>query len=173
MSTDAKKPESLKWFEPSWSFRPRLKQEMARVLNLWMWVRIFVVALLLVILLASLVTRTVPNLEFDWTYAFIVAFGGIVLYLAAFIAFLWFIPPSVEINAKGVCRQQGNHAIWRRHADIRHIILDRTLLERPRLCVEAAGKKVFDCGIASEIGLDSLVAFLREIFPDRVIEERK
>jgi hypothetical protein len=173
MSTDTRKPKSLKWFEPSWSFRPRLKQELATVLDFWTWLRIFVVALLLVIPLASFVTRTVPNLQFDWTYAFIVAFGGIVLYLAALIAFFWFIPPRVEINAKGVCRQQGNHAIWRRHSDIQRIILDRTLLEKPRLRVGAAGKKEFDCGIASKIGLDLLAAFLRETFPDRVIEERK
>ena len=173
MSTNAKKPKSLNWFEPSWSFRPRLRRDLACVLDLWTWVRIFVVALLLVILLASFVTRTVPNLQFDWTYACIVAIGGIVLSIASFIAFFWFIPPRVGINAKGVCRQQGNHAIWRRHSDIRRIILDRTHLERPRLYVEAAGKKEFDCGIASKIGLDALAAFLREIFPDGVVEERK
>ena len=173
MNTDTKKPKSLQWFEPSWSFRPRLKQEWTRVMDLWMWVRVFVVALLLVVLLASFVTRAVPDLQFDWTYAFIVAFGGIVLSIAAYFAFLWFVPPSVSINTKGVCLQQGDHAGWLRHSDIRCIILDRTLLEKPRLCVQAAGKREFDCGIASKIGLDSLAAFLREVFPDRVIEERK
>jgi hypothetical protein len=171
MSTDAKKPKSLRWFEPSWSFRPRLKQDLACVLVLWTWVRVFVVALLLVILLASFVTRTVPNLQFDWTYAFIVAFGGIVLSIAAFIAFFWFVPPKVGINAKGVCRQQGNHAIWCRHSDIRCIILNRTLLERPRLCVEAAEKKEFDCDIASKIGLDSLAAFHETAFGKKLHKE--
>lgn len=173
MNTDTKKPKSLNWFEPPWSYRPRLKQELTCVFNLWTWVRIFVVALLLVVLLESFVTRAIPDLQFDWTYAFIVAFGGIVLSIAAFIALCWFVPPRVGINAKGVCLQQGNHASWLRHSDIRCIILDRTLLEKPRLCVQAAGKKEFNCGIASKIGLDSLAAFLREIFPDRVIEERK
>ena len=173
MSTNAKKPKSLNWFEPAWSFRPRLQQELARVLDLRMWVRIFVVSLLLVILLASFVARAVPNLQFDWTRAFSMAFGGILLYLAALLAMFWFVPPRVAINAKGICHQQGQHATWRQHAEIRRIILDRTVQERPRLCVEAAGKKELDCGIASKISLDSLAGFLRETFPDRVIEERR
>jgi hypothetical protein len=101
-----------------------------------------------------------------------VAFGGTVLTVAAFVAYSWFVPPRVGINANGVYRLEGNHVIWRRHLDIRRIILDRTILERPRLCVEAAGKKEFDSGIASKIGLDTLDVFLRETFPDRVIEER-
>ena len=177
MNTDTKKPKSLQWFEPPWSYRPRLKQELACVFNLWTWVRIFVVALLLVALLAlvryargpqifnSIGQRPPPT---SWLSE------GIVLSIAAFIALCWFVPPRVGINAKGVCLQQGNHASWLRHSDIRCIILDRTLLEEdPRLCVQAAGKKEFNCGIAWKIGLDSLAAFLREIFPDRVIEERK
>ncbi len=172
MSADAKKPRSLTWSEPTWSFRPRLKRDFTGVLNLWMWVRIFVVSLLLVVLLAYFVTCAVPDLQFDWINAFMMAFGGIVLYLAAFTSLLWFVPPSVRINAKGVSRQFGNQIVWRKRSDIRRIILDQTLSEKPRLRVEADGKKEFDCGIAPKISLNSLVAFLGETFPDRVIEEK-
>lgn len=172
MGTDAKTPKSLTWFEPSWSFRPRLERDLDRVFDFRVWARILLVALLLVILLAFFVVRAVPNLQFDWTYAFIVAFGAIVLYLASITTFLWFVPPRVGISAKGVYRQEGSHAVWRRHSDIRRIVLDRTVLERPRLCVEAAGKKDLECGIASKIDLDLLAPFLVEMFPNSVIEER-
>ena len=173
MSTDAKKRKSLTWFEPSWSFRPRLKRELAGVLKLWMWVRIFMVSLFLVMLLAFFVTRKFPDLEFNWIRAFMVAFGGFVLFLMAVTVLMWFVPPTVRINAKGVCRQFGEETEWRQRSDIRRIILDRTIPEQPRLFVEADRKKEFDCGIASKTNLDSLAAFLRETFPNLVIEEKK
>jgi hypothetical protein len=173
MNTHAKKPKSINWFEPSWSFRPRLKRDLACGLNLRRVVRIFAVALLVVIPLAFFVTRAVPNLQFNWAHALIRAVAGVGLSLAAFFAILWFIPPRIGINAKGIYRQQGNHAVWRQCPDIRRIILDRTVLERPRLRVDAAGKKEFDCGIASKINLDSLAASLRETFPNGIIEEIK
>ena len=173
MSKDVKKPKSICWFEPSWSFRPRLKLDFVSVLNLWMWARIFVMALILAIILARFVSRRFPDLQFNWTYAFIQAFGGIILYLAAFITFCWVVPPRVQINAKGVCRQQGQHVAWRLRADVQRIILDRTVAERPLLSIESAGKRKFQCGIAPNIKLDSLAVYLRETFLDGTVEERK
>lgn len=134
MTTTAKKSKSLSWSEPAWSFRPRLKRELTRVLNFWMWVRILLVSLVLIVLLAYFVTHRFPDLEFNWTNAFLISIGLAIIQFPILFAFFWFVPPKIIINAKGVCRQT-NHTIWRRRRDIQRIILDRTLPVNPRLCV--------------------------------------
>jgi len=173
MSAEMKKPKSLWWFEPRWSFRPRVKALFFEIFQLWMWVRIFVLALLFTILAAHVVNRKFPDLDFNWVGFFIYSFGGLVFSVAVFFVYFWFIPPIIRINQYGVHRQEGRHVFWRRRADIQRIVVDRSALDRPQLHVEALNKKPFDCGIGAKLSADRLMAYLRETFPERFVEERK
>ena len=167
MGKDTKKSNSLSWFEPAWGFRPRGKKAFAEVLNLGAWVRIFVAALLLAALLAYFTLRAIPDLEFNWIMGFCAAFGGAVLMVGVSMAQAWFIPPKISINSKGVCRTQ-SAVVWRLRADIARICLDQSILEKPRLRVEATGKRALEFGIAPGIDLELLRGFLRETFPEKL-----
>jgi len=173
MRTPVKRPGSLWWFEPRWSFRPRLKALFFEIFRLWMWVRIFVVAFLFTILAAYIVKRKFPDLEFNWVASFIYSFCGLVIVTAVFFVYFWFVPPIIRINQYGVHRQEGNHGSWRPRADIQRMVVDRTVAARPQLHIEAVNRKPFDCGIGAKLSADALMAFLRETFPERLVEERK
>ncbi|MGA2556451.1 MAG: hypothetical protein ABSG04_09270 [Verrucomicrobiota bacterium] len=51
--------------------------------------------------------------------------------------------------------------------------IDTTDLARPRLIIEATGKKPLQCGIAAKLSSASLAAFLRATFPELAVEEKK
>jgi hypothetical protein len=170
---EAKQPKSLWWFEPRWSYRPRLKKEVIAIMQIKMWLRIVAIVTLLTALLAYWLKRALPDVEFDWAAQLALSIGVMVLGLVCMLGFVWFIPPILGVSAKGISRLQGQHASWRWRADIRCLTIDTTDPARPRLNIEAAGRKLFQCGIATKVSAAALAAFLRATFPELVVEEKK
>jgi hypothetical protein len=173
VNAEAKQPKSLWWFEPRRSYRPRLKKEVFAIIQIKMWLRIVAIVILLTVLLAYGLKRALPDFEFDWAAQLAQSIGVMVLGLVCFSVFIWFIPPIIGVTAKGVSRLQGQHASWRLRADIRRLTIDTTDQARPRLNIEATGKKPFECGIAAKVGAAALAAFLRATFPELAVEEKK
>jgi hypothetical protein len=138
-----------------------------------MWLRLFAVLILFTVVAAYLLKRAVPDLEFDWAGQLARSIGVMVLGVVCFYGLSWLIPPFIVINANGVARQEGGHVVWRRRADIRRIIIDATDPARPRLNIEATGKKPFERGIAGKVSAAALADFLRATFPELAVEEKK
>jgi hypothetical protein len=175
MNTESKSPKSLWWFEPRWSYVPRVKGEMSFLflVQFKMWLRVLVEVILLTALLAYYVKREIPDLDFDWAGNLAFVIGAFILALGGFVALSFILPPIVAIKSAGVTRQEGQHAIWRRRADIRRITIDVTDPSRPLLKIEAAGKKPFESGISAKVSTAELTAFLRSIFPELSVEQKK
>ena len=76
------------------------------------------------------------------------------------------------VNQEGVSRIQGGSTFCRRRAEIRRITIDTTDAG-PRLNIEAADNKPFECGIAAKVSAAELAAFVRGTFPELTVEERR
>jgi hypothetical protein len=165
-------PKSYKWFEPKWSYRPRLKAELLGILNFKMWLRISLVVVLLTGLLVLAVKREFPDLEFNWILTLLASLGWVVVALYAFIAFLWFMPPYITIDHQGIFCQQGRSVEPRLRSDIRCVTIDVTNPSRPLLLVEST-KRAVKCGIPPQVSLPELRQFLRDAFPELPVTETR
>ncbi len=165
------KPKSVQWFEPKWSYRPRLKTELCQILNLKMWLRIASVVVLLTVALAFVIKRTVPDLEFNWIAALAKGIGGLAIGMTGMATVLWFFSPTIKIWNKGIMRQQGSSHHMLLLSDIRQISVDATNPSQQWLRVETV-KKPFECGIADKISPTDLAQWLRESFPEIHVSEK-
>jgi hypothetical protein len=163
--------QSLSWSEPRWSYVPELKRELACVLRLGMWLRVSVVCGLLTFLLARAVQRVASELEFDWVGSLLKAIGMMVAGLGAFAGILFLFPPLVTVGPKGMARQQGQGTRWWLRGDIRAMTVDWTEPTKPLLRVEAA--KPITVGVGPKIARAQLTGFLRETFPEVLVEEKQ
>ena len=166
------KPRSYQWAEPKWSYQPQVKAELARMLNLKMWLRICFVSLLLAGLMNYAARQAFPDLEFDWFTAFTGSIVVLLFILGMMFAILWFIPPVVRINDKAIRRQHGQSARTVMRSDIRSITIDLANPSQPWLHIET-GKRPFVCGIANNIFPTETVQWLKELFPEILITERR
>ena len=121
--------------------------------------------------MAHVAKRKMPDLEFDWIRNLAMAIGAFLAYLGFVAVLLWLIPPRIEINRKGISRQQGRTPHWRLRADIRRIVVDTTDGTKPTLSIES-NRKPLAAGIASKISVTELIAFLRDNFPEALIEKK-
>jgi hypothetical protein len=172
MKSAEKKRKSVQWFEPRWSFAPRLKMELIGFLQLKMWARIFVVVILLTALVAHWLKSKLPDLEFDWAEAVASSFGIFIFIMAIIIGISFAVPPLIQINSKGISYQQGQSVQRRIRSDIRNLIIDVTDLTRPVLRVESV-KKPLVIGISSKVSLRELAAFLQTTFPELIVTEKR
>ncbi len=166
-------PKSLWWFEPRWSYTPRLKKEIWEMFQIKMWLRILAIVILLTVLIAYFVNRAIPDFEFEWAARLAFIIGAMALSLVCYLGLFWVIPPIIGVNGRGVSRQGQGHISWRLRADIRRITIDSTDPARPLLHIEASGKKTIECGIAMKVSVANLAAFLRATFPELVLEVKK
>ena len=111
VNAQAKKPKSLWWFEPGWSFRPRLKREFSEAIQVTMLPRIVAVVVLLTVPPAYYLKRAMPDLEFDWAGKLVLRIGAMVLALACFYGLSWLIPPIIGIK-KTRCHAAGGPACF-------------------------------------------------------------
>lgn len=167
------KTAKLVWSEPKWSYRPRVKAELSSILNLRMWSRVLVLVILLAVVAAHYLGKAFPDLDFNWVGALAISVCVITAQLVLLGSFLWTVPPRITINRKGISRQHGQSVGWRLAKDIRLIAIDDTDLNHPHLYIEAAGRKEWDIGIASEIDRAQLRSFLREVLPSLLIDEKR
>ena len=172
MESHNAKPKSVHWFEPKWSYRPRLKAELSQILNLKMWLRIMSVIVLLTVALAYAVNRAVPDLEFNWFAALATGIGALAIGMTGMATVLWFVPPQITINHKAISRQQGQSSHSILPGNIRCITIDTTNPARPLLHVETADRPL-ECGVAVKVSPLILAQFLRELFPELLVVEKR
>ena len=172
MKPPEKKLMSFQWFEPRWSYQSRLKAELSRVLDLKMWIRIVAIVILLTILLACAAKRAFPGLEFNWGAALGASIGVCLMMLMLMAAILWFTSPVVRINPKGIFYQHGQSTRQRLRSDIRRITIDVSNPARPFLCVESSSRPL-ECGIPPQVSPENLTVFLRELFPELPVTEKR
>lgn len=172
-SSCVKVQSKMQWNEPRWSYRPRIKSELSTVLSAKMWLRVVVWVFVIAAGMAFAARRAVPDLEFNWMRAVAVSLSLFAVYFGAVTGLLWFVPPRIRINQKGISRQQGQSARWRRRDDIQSITVDVGDSVHPRLRVESPGKKAWDVGIAAEVNIQDVVNCLRENFPHALISVKK
>ena len=160
---------SLWWFEPRWSYLPRVKRETAFVFRLVFWLRIIAASLGLAAVALFFARNAAPDLEFNWTRAFLFAVGLPGLSLVSFTWLLRWIPPTISINRHGVCRDK----YWKRRSDICKLRVDAVDRSRPVLIVETASQHPLVVGIGPGILPVKLLALLREFFPELMVEENR
>jgi len=161
----------LWWWEPRWSYRPRFKAELGVLANHRVWLRICLWAAVIVTPLALALRYAVPDLEFNWFKGIALSFLAFLLYAGVAFSLYWWMPPIVRLSDKGVSRQQGQHVHWRLRRDIRRIVVDTTALAHPVLRVETTGKPL-EAGVSAKVGPEELLKFLRQAFPELLVEER-
>jgi hypothetical protein len=167
------KTTELAWLEPQWSYRPRVKAELSSVLDLKMWSRVLALVILITVVAAHYIGKVFPDFEFNWAGALAISTGILAAKLVMFGSLQWMVPPRITINRKGISRQHGQSVRWRVAKDIQSVAIGSTDTGHPNLRVEAAGRKTWDIGIASEIDLTLLRSFLREVLPSVSINERR
>src|ERR1700734_868740 len=148
---------SLRWFEPKWSYVPRLKTDLWKFLQFSMWLRVLAIVVLITIPSAYEIKRAFPSLEFNWATAIGESFVCFGVYMAFIFVRFWLIPPYIWIHSRGVAFGRGR----RSRAAIRSITVDTSDQSRPLLKVETANK-LLECGIAPKIAPGELITFLRE-----------
>ena len=166
MVAQSKGPKSLWWFEPRWSFRPRLKRELTGLVQFKLWLRVLAVVILLTVLLAYALKRKMPNLEFDWERNLAASIGLLIASIGCFAGLMWFIPPTIRIDSKGISRQFGQQVYWLLRPEIRRVTIDITDPSRPFLNVETMAKKTLECGFGPKVSPEALATFLRKKFPE-------
>jgi len=172
MESHKDKSKSYQWTEPKWSYQPRAKAELSGILNLKMWLRIIFVVALLASSLAYIVKRAVPDFEFNWFGALATSFGALAFYMAVMFVVFWFVPPSIKIWNKGIMRQQGSTHRTLLRPNIHSITIDTSDSTRPLLRMETTGRPL-ECGIASNVSLPDLTAFLHNTFPESIVTEKR
>jgi len=145
---------------------------MSQLAHIRVWLRILAVVVLLTALLAYGMERAMPGLEIDWTRRLAAGIGMVILYVGCMAGLLWFIPPTITINPRGVSRQHGMQIYWLFRRNVRRITIDVADPSRPLLNIEAAGREPLECGIAAKVSAADLAKFLRETFPELALEEK-
>lgn len=161
-----KRPETLSWFEPRWSFVPRVRRDFALLLKPAFWMRIAALSVPLAVLLVWGIRR-VPGAELGWVEAARLGLlSGAVLasMLVLLLGVHLLVPPLVRLSPKGVSRQTGQSVQWMRSADLRSVTVDLSDPAQPRLRVESSRKTV-EIGIGGKVALDPLLEFLKRAYP--------
>lgn len=138
-----------------------------------MWARIFVIVIAIATAMAFAAKRSFPDLEFNWVRAVAGSIALFVIYLGSFVVLLWWVPPRIQINHQGVCRQQGQSVRWRLRDDVQSITVEASDPDHPRMRVESRDKKPWELGIGAKVNILDLVNCLRENFPNALIAEKK
>lgn len=89
------------WWEPGWSFRPKLRQEFEMFRNPWLWVCMELAGVACVGFVLCLTNRF-P--EIDLPMGRFIATALIIPFaiLGTPILLLWWLPPFVSISRKGI-----------------------------------------------------------------------
>ena len=114
--------------------------------------------------------KLIADLDFSWTKALVTSWLAMLGIFAVMYAIFRFVPPVIRISQKGVSRQHGQAVRWRQRHDIRLITLDWTDPSAPRLQVETESKPLA-IGIGPKIDRTLLVTFLRQTFPELLVQE--
>jgi hypothetical protein len=69
MTPTSRRAGTLWWWEPRWSFVPRIKRETAEILAPRKWLRILALSTAVILVLAFILRRALPDLEFNWLAA--------------------------------------------------------------------------------------------------------
>ena len=137
-----------------------------------LWIRAIIASLLATALLAYCVETLIPDLEFNWIGALVKCFGFAVLGIG--IAFLvsCLIPPIICVQSKGIFRQEGQSVCWRLRSEIRKITVDVPNPVQPVLRVDA-NTIPFEAGISEKLNPRVLMEYLKQTFPELLINEKR
>ena len=133
--------------------------------------RVVMVCALVTVLLAIVLKRYVPDLEFDWGRALTVSFALFCGFMVIFVGLVYLVPSVIRISHRGIISQSGGAASSIFAADIRSVTVDASDPGHPLLCVLGKGKPLV-AGIARKITPLQVVEVLKNNFPGIPIEER-
>lgn len=118
----SKRPKSLGWWEPRWSYVPPMLRETREIFAPQSCLRIALVAaaVLLAIYIAVefWLRPAMPAFQFNWLGAFAKGVGGIGVFLALHVILHIVIPPRITITKRGIATQHGQSALLTKHGDI-------------------------------------------------------
>lgn len=162
------RPKSFGWWEPRWSYVPRMLREIREIFAPQSCLRIVLVSAALVLAIYVAVELwlgpAMPAFRFNWLGAFAKGIGGIGVLLALHIILHVAIPPRVTISKRGIARQHGQAVRVTKHGDITamHLVLRR--VARHFIRVETAKR-------SQRIGLGRRVSLLalEERFGDKLV----
>jgi len=155
--------KEISWWEPHWSFRPKLEKEFAPFRNPWLWVRLELVGVALVGFLFWLAWRF-PEIEWPKSRLIAGALLGPILLLGAPMLLLWWLPPFIAVSRKGVMVMQGKHAQWYLAEKVRVVQLLLQVPDHPLLRV-STNAVTGTYGIAAKVSVADLEALIQEAVP--------
>jgi hypothetical protein len=127
----AQRPKTIGWWEPRWSYVPRIIRETREIFAPPSCLRIALasaaVVLAIYIAVEFWLRPAMPAFQFNWLGAFANGIGGICAFLALHLVLQVVIPPRVTITKRGVARQHAQAASVTKHGDIAavHLVLRR------------------------------------------------
>lgn len=152
------------WWEPRWSFRPRLWKEFKPFLNPWLWVRLELVVIVFLGFVLWLVGKF-PEIELPLERIIPLALIVPPVLIGIPLIAYWLIPPMIAVSHKGILVMHGQSARWFLAAKIESVQLLLQVPHHPLLRV-SAGKLIGTYGIGPKVDLTGLEAFIREVLPE-------
>lgn len=163
-----KQRKEFTWWEPSWSFRPKLAKAFQPARNPWFWVRIELAGVVF-IGFAFWLSKRFPDLELPLGRLIPAALAVPLVVAGAPLLLFWWMPPFIAVTRKGVMVMQGQHANWYLAKQIQAVQLLLHVPERPLLRVSTDAKSG-TYGIALKVNLADLETFIREALPEAKCE---
>lgn len=161
MNAKSKVPRSVSWWEPRWSFVPRIRRELRTLISPRLWLRVLALVTIIVVPLAAFVQAHVPGLQFNWSLALLKSIGLFGLYISAISIMLMLLPPRITVNHRGISVQHGNSARCCTLAKTEGVNLTLHSDEKCRLWITCANRS--RCyGLPTSVDVASLRAILGE-----------
>lgn len=161
---------SIGWWEPRRSFRPRLVADL-RGAHLTSAVgRAILLSLVIGGVALIWITRQWPGIEIQPVRLLARAVLTTLFALGLFIAMLWFIPPRISFTERAIVIQEGQLTTPIPYVDIEGVRIDASGGGGPFLIVERMRprRRTRRIGIADGVDLAELARFLEKALPGRV-----
>ena len=113
----------LSWWVPFGSQVSKAKRELPKVFPIRVIVRLFLSVLVLIIVGATVLPRSIPELEFDWTHALLICLVSLAAILAM-CCVISLIPPYVVVTPKSITVTQGQSTAQFPFADLAELRID-------------------------------------------------
>lgn len=152
------------WWEPHWSFRPKLRKVFEPFLNPWLWLRMELAAVVLLGFVFWLAGRF-PEIELPMERIALLALILPPAILGTPLLMYWWLPPFVSISRKGILIMHGQISRWLLAKRIQTVQLLLQVPAHPLIRVTTT-EATETYGIAAKVNLADLEAFIREVLPE-------
>lgn len=164
----------IQWFEPDWSYRPRLKSQWKTKVLPFFWKWFFAPAFLSSLLIASLAQGSSHQTDFNWgVFTLVICFNLTSILVIAAIGYwiCWLFRPFITLSFKGLSLRHGCFFPYSEQAfgivkdALTEVKLDLSKPDQPKILFLTNCTKL-EIGLDKNTDLNNLEVNLRKWFSD-------